>query len=76
MILQMSLHHPSKLGVGGGGGTLWEHIWDKADCLRNSLVFGPMVHELFNEDLGILTPQLKGPYGLEQLLVMTSVRTW
>lgn len=35
-----------------------------------------MVHELFNEDLGILTPQLKGPYGLEQLLAMTSVRTW
>lgn len=44
--------------------------------LRNSRVFGPMVHELFNEDLGILTPQLKRPYGSQQLLAMTSVRTW
>lgn len=56
--------------------TLWEHIWDKADHMRNSHVFGPMVHELFNEDLGILTRQLKEPYGLQQLLAMTSERTW
>lgn len=33
-----------------------------------------MVHELFNEDSGILPPQLKGPYGLEQLLAMTADR--
>lgn len=33
-----------------------------------------MVHELFNEDLGILPPQLKGPYGLQQLLAMTADR--
>lgn len=35
-----------------------------------------MVHELFNEDLGILPPQLKGPYGLEQLLATTADRMW
>lgn len=35
-----------------------------------------MVHELFNEDSGILPPQLKGPYGLEQLLAMTADRMW
>lgn len=44
--------------------------------MRNSHVFGPMVHELFNEDLGNLTRQLKGPYGLQQLLPMTSERMW
>lgn len=55
---------------------MWEHIWDEADCLRNSLVFGPMVHELFNEDLGIPGPRLKGPYGSEQLLAVTPACTW
>lgn len=35
-----------------------------------------MVHELFNEDSGILPPQLKGPYGLQQLLAMTADRMW
>lgn len=53
-----------------------EHLWDKADRMRNSHVFGPMIHELFNEDLGNLPRQLKGPYGFQQLLPMTSERTW
>lgn len=35
-----------------------------------------MVHELFNEDSGILPPQLTGPYGLQQLLAMTADRMW
>lgn len=53
-----------------------EHLWAKADRMRNGHVFGPMVHELFNEDLGNLTRQLKGPYGLQQLLPITSECTW
>lgn len=53
-----------------------EHLRDKAARMRNSHVFGPMVHELFNEDLGTLPRQLKGPYGFQQLLPMTSERTW
>lgn len=53
-----------------------EHLWDKPDRMTNSRVYGPMVHELFNEELGNLTPQLKGPYGLQQVLPMTSKRTW
>lgn len=35
-----------------------------------------MVHELFNEDLGILPRQLKGPYGLQQLLAKSADRMW
>lgn len=35
-----------------------------------------MVHEQSNEDSGILPPQLKGPYGLQQLLAMTADRMW
>lgn len=35
-----------------------------------------MVHELLNEDSGILPLQLKGPYGLQQLLTMTADRMW
>lgn len=53
-----------------------EHLWDKVDRMRNSRVFGPMVHELFNEDLGNLTWQLKGPDGLQQLVSMTFECTW
>lgn len=33
-----------------------------------------MVHELFNEDLGVLPRQLKGPYGLQQLLAVSTDR--
>lgn len=64
-----------KLG-GTVAATLQEYIRDNADHQRSSQVFGPMVHELFNEDLGILSPQLKGPYGLQQLLAMTADRMW
>lgn len=35
-----------------------------------------MVHELFNEDLGILPRQLKGPYGSQQLLARSADRMW
>lgn len=35
-----------------------------------------MVHELFNEYSGILPAQLKGPYGLQQLLTMTADHMW
>lgn len=64
-----------KLG-GTVADTSQEYIRDNADHQRSSHVFGPMVHELFNEDLGILPPQLKGPYGLEQLLATTADRMW
>ena len=47
---------------------------DNADHQRSIHVFGPMVHELFNEDSGIVPPQLKGPYGTQQLLAMTADR--
>lgn len=56
--------------------TLQEYIRDNADHQRDSQVFGPMVHELFNEDSGILPPQLKRPYGLQQLLSMAADCMW
>lgn len=49
------------------------YISENADHQNSSWVFGPAVHEHFE---GILLIQLKGPYGLKQLLIVTAEYTW